>query len=105
MGPGALADQAQGPIGLVVKLPFATAEEMLARYGANMSRGGIYLRSRTVKPPGTAVTLGLYVLGTLGPSWAFGLNAETYVADERDGVMCLRLPRAESEKPRSVAIN
>lgn len=33
------------------------------------------------------------------------LNAEKASADYRDGVLTLRLPRAESEKPRSVAIN
>ncbi|MHB8878650.1 MAG: TIGR02266 family protein, partial [Myxococcaceae bacterium] len=40
-----------------MKLPFATAEEFLARYGANLTRGGIYLRARVVKPPGTPVAL------------------------------------------------
>jgi molecular chaperone DnaK len=54
-----LTESNQGPIGLVVKLPFATPEEFLAKYGANVTRGGIYLRSKTVKPPGTAVTLDL----------------------------------------------
>ncbi len=54
-----LAEASQGAVGLVVKLPFATPEEFLARYGANITRGGIYLRSRTVKPPGTQVTLDL----------------------------------------------
>jgi molecular chaperone DnaK len=54
-----LTDSNQGPIGLVVKLPFATPEEFLAKYGANLSRGGIYLRSKTVKPTGTPVTLDL----------------------------------------------
>ncbi|MBN1206836.1 MAG: TIGR02266 family protein [Myxococcaceae bacterium] len=49
----------QAPIGLAVKLPFATPEEFLAKYGANLTRGGIYLRSRTVKPPGTPITLDL----------------------------------------------
>jgi molecular chaperone DnaK len=57
-----LAETTQGAIGLVVKLPFATPEEFLAKYGKNLSRGGIYLRSRTVKPPGTAVTLDLKLL-------------------------------------------
>jgi molecular chaperone DnaK len=47
------------PIGLSVKLPFATPEEFLTKYGANLTRGGIFLRSKTVKPPGTAVTLEL----------------------------------------------
>ncbi|MFY0522762.1 TIGR02266 family protein [Archangium gephyra] len=46
-------------IGLVVKLPFATPEEFVARYGANVTRGGIYLRAKTVKPPGSTVTLDL----------------------------------------------
>ncbi len=46
-------------IGLVVKLPFATPEEFVAKYGANVTRGGIYLRAKTVKPPGSTVTLDL----------------------------------------------
>jgi molecular chaperone DnaK len=54
-----LTQSNQAPIGLAVKLPFATPEEFLAKYGANLTRGGIYLRSRTVKPPGTPVTLDL----------------------------------------------
>src|SRR5262245_26921731 len=48
-----------GAIGLSVKLPFTTAEDLAQKYGINITRGGIYLRSRTVKPPGTAVTLDL----------------------------------------------
>ena len=54
-----MTQPAQGPVGLVVKLPFATAEEFLAKYGANITRGGIYLRARTVKAPGTQITLDL----------------------------------------------
>ncbi len=54
-----MTDSNQVHIGLVVKLPFATPEEFLAKYGANVSRGGIYLRSKTVKAPGTPVTLDL----------------------------------------------
>jgi molecular chaperone DnaK len=56
----ALADSNQaGAVGLVVKLPFATPEEFLAKYGGNITRGGIYLRAKAVRPPGTAVTLDL----------------------------------------------
>jgi len=47
------------PIGLAVKLPFATPEEFLQKYGSNVTRGGIYLRSKAVKAPGTPVTLDL----------------------------------------------
>ncbi|ATB33702.1 TIGR02266 family protein [Melittangium boletus] len=49
---------AQGePLGLVIKLPFATSEEFLSKYGVHLTRGGIYLRSKSVKPPGTSVRL------------------------------------------------
>ncbi|TSC26631.1 TIGR02266 family protein [Corallococcus sp. Z5C101001] len=55
-----MADSNQaGAVGLVVKLPFATPEEFLAKYGGNITRGGIYLRAKAVRPPGTAVTLDL----------------------------------------------
>ena len=47
------------PIGLAVKLPFNTPEEFLQKYGLNVTRGGIYLRSKSLKAPGTAVTLDL----------------------------------------------
>jgi molecular chaperone DnaK len=47
----------------MVKLPFATPEEFLGKYGANITRGGIYLRARTVKTPGTPVTLDLRLSG------------------------------------------
>ncbi|HZI15221.1 MAG TPA: TIGR02266 family protein [Myxococcus sp.] len=53
----------QEALGLVMKLPFATTEEFLAKYGANLTRGGIYLRARTVKPPGTPVNLDLKLAG------------------------------------------
>ncbi|NVJ06716.1 TIGR02266 family protein [Myxococcus sp. AM001] len=58
-----MTDSNQGAVGLVVKLPFATLEEFLAKYGPNVTRGGIYLRARAVKPPGTAVTLDLKLAG------------------------------------------
>ncbi len=45
--------------GLAVKLPFATPEEFIAKYGPNISLGGIYLRMKAVKPPGTLVNLEL----------------------------------------------
>jgi molecular chaperone DnaK len=42
---------------LVVHLPFPTQEEFLRRHGANLTAGGLYVRSRTVKPPGTVAVL------------------------------------------------
>src|SRR5439155_14320572 len=48
---------AEGPIKLAVKLPFPSESEFLGRYGGNVSKGGIYLRTRPLHPPGTAITL------------------------------------------------
>ncbi|MEW6430363.1 MAG: TIGR02266 family protein [Myxococcota bacterium] len=45
------------PTGLSVRLPFGSPEEFLRRYGANLSRGGVYLRSKTLRAPGTTLTL------------------------------------------------
>jgi molecular chaperone DnaK len=42
---------------LVVHLPFSSREDFLRRHGANLTAGGIYVRSRTVKPPGTVAVL------------------------------------------------
>ncbi|MBL8909313.1 MAG: Hsp70 family protein [Archangium sp.] len=44
-------------MGISVRLPFASPEEFLAKYGTNLTRGGIYLRSKALKNPGTSVTL------------------------------------------------
>jgi len=44
---------------LAVKLPFASPEEFISKYGNNITRGGIFLRSKAVKPPGTLITLEL----------------------------------------------
>lgn len=47
------------PPGLTVHLPFATPEAFLQRYGAHLTRGGIYLRSSSLKAPGSRVVLDL----------------------------------------------
>jgi molecular chaperone DnaK len=45
------------PYGLSVRLPYQTAEEFLNLYGTNVSRGGIFLRAKGLKRPGTSVVL------------------------------------------------
>ena len=54
-----MAETHPGAIGLAVKLPFATPEEFISKYGNNVTRGGIFLRAKAVKPPGTPITLEL----------------------------------------------
>ncbi|MCC6336702.1 MAG: TIGR02266 family protein [Myxococcales bacterium] len=51
-----MADDPKPP-GLSVRLPFGSAEEFLRRYGTNLSKGGVFLRSKSLRAPGTAVTL------------------------------------------------
>jgi molecular chaperone DnaK len=45
------------PLKLPVKLPFGSEAEFLGRYGANVSKGGMYLRTKALKPPGTLLAL------------------------------------------------
>jgi molecular chaperone DnaK len=45
------------PHKLPVKLPFSSEAEFLGRYGANVSKGGLYLRTKALKPPGTLLAL------------------------------------------------
>jgi molecular chaperone DnaK len=46
-------------VALVLKLGFVSADEFLDKYGAFLSRGGIYLRIKEPKPPGTRIRLDL----------------------------------------------
>jgi len=42
---------------LVVQLPFPTKEEFLRRHGANLTAGGLFVRTPNVKPPGSAAVV------------------------------------------------
>jgi molecular chaperone DnaK len=52
---------AADPIKLAVKLPFQTEAEFLGRYGGNVSKGGLYLRTKALHPPGTQIALDLKI--------------------------------------------
>jgi len=47
---------------LALRLAFGTLEEFVERYALNVSRGGIFVRTRDPKPPGTPVTLDLQLV-------------------------------------------
>jgi molecular chaperone DnaK len=53
----AIVAETQHPIGLAVRLPFRSPEEFLQGYGQNLSKGGIYLRAKNLRAPGTPITL------------------------------------------------
>lgn len=44
---------------LRIRLPYAAEQEFIARYGSNVSRTGIFIASRAVKPVGTALAFEL----------------------------------------------
>ncbi len=44
---------------LRIKLPFATADEFITRYGANVAAGGLFVATRSTRPEGTPVSFEL----------------------------------------------
>ncbi|HUL59260.1 MAG TPA: TIGR02266 family protein [Anaeromyxobacteraceae bacterium] len=47
------------PVGLLVRLSYGTVEEFVDRFAVNISRGGLFIRSRDPKPVGTRVAFEL----------------------------------------------
>jgi molecular chaperone DnaK len=45
------------PVGLLVRLPYGSADEFVERFAVNMSRGGLFIRTRDVRPVGTVLNL------------------------------------------------
>ena len=43
------------PIPLRIKLPYGSEAEFVDRYGSNVTRGGIFLATRSLKPEGTVI--------------------------------------------------
>jgi molecular chaperone DnaK len=53
--PGSRRDGDRTAIGLLVKLTHTNVEEFVEKYATNLSRGGLFIRSRDPKPVGTPV--------------------------------------------------
>jgi molecular chaperone DnaK len=47
------------PVGLLVRLSYGSVDEFVERFATNLSRGGVFIRTRTPKPPGTQVAFEL----------------------------------------------
>jgi len=47
------------PVGLLVKLSYGSVDEFVERYAVNMSRGGLFVRTRDPRPVGTPLALEL----------------------------------------------
>src|SRR5512138_1195963 len=51
------------PVGLAVRLSYGTVDEFVDRFAVNISRGGVFIRTREPKPVGTRVSLELKLHG------------------------------------------
>jgi molecular chaperone DnaK len=58
-GPSDKRGSGRTPVGLLVRLRYGTVDEFVAAFAVNISKGGIFIRSRDPKPVGTAVTFEL----------------------------------------------
>jgi molecular chaperone DnaK len=54
---------ARTPIGLAVRLSYGTLDEFVDRFAVNLSRGGVFIRTREPEPIGTSVALELRLHG------------------------------------------
>ena len=52
-GPNEKRGGGRTPVGLLVRLQYGTVDEFVASFAVNISRGGIFIRSRDPKPVGT----------------------------------------------------
>ncbi|HEU4384670.1 MAG TPA: TIGR02266 family protein [Anaeromyxobacteraceae bacterium] len=50
-------------VGLMVRLSYASVDEFVERYATNVSRGGMFIRTRDPKPVGTVLNLELRLAG------------------------------------------
>ncbi len=51
------------PVGLAVRLSYGTVDEFVDKFAVNISRGGVFIRTRDPKPVGTRVALELKLQG------------------------------------------
>jgi molecular chaperone DnaK len=63
------------PVDLQVRLSFGTIDDFVERYAVNVSRGGVFVRTREVRPVGTPVNLDLQLSDGVGVIRGTGLVA------------------------------
>src|SRR5512138_3905943 len=47
------------PVGLAVRLSYGSVDEFVEKFASNLSRGGVFVRTRDPKPAGTRLALEL----------------------------------------------
>jgi molecular chaperone DnaK len=62
-GPNDKRGGGRRPVGLAVRLSYGTIDELVERFAVNISRGGVFIRTRDPKPVGTPLHLELRLAG------------------------------------------
>src|SRR6478752_5254043 len=84
------------PIPLRIKLPYGSEAEFIQRYGSNITRGGIFVATRSVKPEGTPITFEFVLASGARLLRGQGVVAKTHVdhGGQRSG-MTIRFDRLD----------
>jgi molecular chaperone DnaK len=80
----------QRPVGLLVRLAYATLEDFRLRFATNLSRGGVFIQTREPRPVGTAVAFELRL--STGEKVLRGEGLVRWVEAEDQGAVPRRLP-------------
>ncbi len=78
------------PVGLLVRLAYATIDDFRLRFAPNLSRGGVFVQTRAPKPVGTAVAFELRL--STGEKVIRGEGLVRWVEAEDPGATPPRLP-------------
>lgn len=84
-------------VSLRIRLPYATADEFVEKYGSNVARGGIFIATRSIKPQGTALAFEFVLAGGTRLFRGEGVVVKTLVDEggQRSG-MTVRFQRLDA---------
>ncbi len=70
------------PVGLLLKLSYGTVDEFVERFASNISRGGVFIRTREPRPVGTLLAFELFPRRSRYLQVSPGLRVERDVVEE-----------------------
>ncbi|HEX9241969.1 MAG TPA: TIGR02266 family protein, partial [Anaeromyxobacter sp.] len=73
----------RAPSGLLLKLSYGTVDEFVEKFASNVSRGGLFVRTREPRPVGTTLTFELRLAG--GEAVMKGQGVVRWVQEENPG--------------------
>ncbi len=95
-----MSDEPKPAVPLRVRLPYATVDEFIARYGSNVARGGVFVASKSVKAEGTRLQFEFVLADGTPLLRGEGVVLRTQSGDEGEGRrpgMTVRFTRLDAE--------